>query len=190
MSDTLLFRTIHGSHLYGLAGPDSDLDYYEVWADKRKNSQHISKIDGVMVDVTQIGLSEWLKQCDIGVPQALEAMFSEVADVDLIEPFRKAYRATGPEVTSRYLRTIKSFAYDGRYEKSNPAKHGKRRTHALRLAWSLYFIERNGRFRPEVSSNDQIMHALKRARESEDRYVSYLYFLTGGKLKLDREQMV
>jgi predicted nucleotidyltransferase len=109
MDKTVLFKTVHGSHLYGLAHENSDNDTYTV-LDKVKNrkaryaKQRISGEDDSMV----VDFGTWLDMCRSGVPQACEAMFSTQPLVDTIAEFRAGYRI-GTGALERYLRTITNF---------------------------------------------------------------------------------
>lgn len=142
----VLFSTPHGSHLYGLATPTSDRDTYAVVT----RAQHVPQrsraryarqtIDGAE-DTFTIDLSTWLLLCAKGVPQALEAMWSQAPTVDRIGAFRAAYRAT-PAVLPTYERTIASFIRAGDF---------KRRRHALRLALNARDIAHHGRFNPTLT---------------------------------------
>ena len=146
----VLFKTVHGSRLYGLAHENSDHDFYTVVSKVKTAKAKYAKqsiIDGV--DSTVVDFGTWLHQCEIGVPQALEAMFSEQALVDKIEPFRLGYR-TGSQCWDRYLRTIKSFALD---EENN----FKKKRHALRLAWNFNVMRRYGRFNPTLTEQDVVV---------------------------------
>lgn len=145
MDHHVLFRTEHGSRLYGLSHADSDYDYYTV-VDKVKTakasySTHkiVDKLDSVVVD-----LGTWLNNCRKGVPQALEAMFATEPHVmvDFIGPLRAGYKVGSDEVWDRYLRTIKSFAMEDTF---------KHKRHALRLALNLKEIRNCGRFNPTLS---------------------------------------
>jgi hypothetical protein len=141
----ILFRTIHGSHLYGLARPDSDIDYYEVVDSvptKRAGYCRQTISDGI--DVTRIDLGTWIRQCERGTPQALEAMFSRTHEIDHIGPLRAGFRAGGP-VMATYLRTIRSFI-----EATDP----KRTKHAVRLALNAQSIARYGRFDPRLTGQE------------------------------------
>lgn len=148
MERQTLFRTVHGSHLYGLAHAGSDHDTYEVVtrlpyvAHNGSRSKYARQTIQGSEDRFVIDLSTFMAQCDRGVPQALEAMFSTVADVDHIAELRAGYRAGG-EVVARYLRTIKAFYNHG---------DAKRRRHAARLAQNLQDIRQYGRFNPKVYS--------------------------------------
>lgn len=153
MEREVLFKTIHGSRLYGLAHAGSDEDFYTVVTKKpytgrgqgkaRYAKQKINGDEDSMV----VDFGTWVEMCKAGVPQALEAMFSEmVIGDDRIKDFRSGFRV-GTEVYARYYRTIKSFALaedDGI----------KKRRHALRLACNLRDIGRYGRFDPTLSPDD------------------------------------
>lgn len=142
-----LFSTVHGSHLYGLATPESDRDHYTVVT----RLPHVShngtraryakqKIRGADDEFT-IDLSTFLLLCDKGVPQALEAMFSRQPTLDLIAGLRASYRVSTP-VLPTYLRTITSFLKAGDF---------KRKRHAVRLALNAREIRRSGRFNPTLT---------------------------------------
>lgn len=149
----VLFKTVHGSRLYGLAHAGSDEDFYTVVSKKPYTGKGQGKAryakqtivgdeDSMIVD-----FGTWVEMCRSGVPQALEAMFSDmtVGD-DRIADFRRGFRV-GTEVYERYFRTIKSFALaedDTR----------KKRRHALRLALNLNEMARTGRFNPTLSAED------------------------------------
>lgn len=170
MERQILFKTVHGSRLYGLAHADSDYDYYTVvtkkpvdtrWGKQTRSKYAKQKIVGD-VDSMVLDLGTWLEQCRAGVPQALEAMFSDMVEVDLIKDLRANYRAsTG--VYERYWRTIKSFALsedDGI----------KKRRHALRLALNLRELGATGRFNPTLSKEDAEFVTLYATKSHEDVY--------------------
>lgn len=149
---TTLFKTVHGSRLYGLAHAGSDEDFYTVLAKKpylgkgqgkaRYAKQTIVGAEDSMV----VDFGTWVEMCKSGVPQALEAMFSGMALTDEIEDFRASFRV-GTEVYERYMRTIKSFALS-----EDPGFKKKR--HALRLALNLAEMGATGRFNPTLSEAD------------------------------------
>lgn len=146
----MLFKTVHGSRLYGLHHAGSDEDFYTVYTKvptlgKQVKSKYSKQtiVDGV--DTMALDLGTWLGQCQMGVPQALEAMFSELPIMDDISHLRRSYRATGAEVQARYLRTIKSFCL---------AEEFKKKRHGLRLALNLQELMRTGRFNPTLSPVD------------------------------------
>jgi hypothetical protein len=167
----VLFKTVHGSRLYGLAHAGSDEDFYTVVTKKQTDTRYgrqtraryaKQKIDG-MEDSMVVDFGTWVEMCRSGVPQALEAMFSDmpVGD-DRIADFRAGYRA-GTEVYERYLRTIKSFALS-----EDPSI--KRRRHALRLAINLYEMARTGRFNPTLSKQDADYITAMATKGHEDVY--------------------
>lgn len=152
MERTTLFRTVHGSHLYGIAHEGSDHDTYEV-VTRLPHVEHNgarSKYARQTIQGTEdrfvIDLSTFMAQCARGVPQALEAMFSTVPEVDSISHLRAGYRAGG-EVTERYLRTMKAFYFGD----------AKRVRHAARLAVNLRDLREFGRFDPTLSTNQKFL---------------------------------
>lgn len=143
--ETVLFKTIHGSHLYGLAHAASDEDWYAVVSrDKRGAKKRYAKhnITGDQ-DVMKVDLSTFRHFCDEGVPQALEALFSPVPEVDLLTDFRNSYTVSLPAVFRTYNRTIRNFAED---------ESVKKRRHALRLAVNLRQMTMTGRFNPRLTA--------------------------------------
>lgn len=164
-----LFKTVHGSRLYGLAHENSDEDFYTVVTKKpvpkgrqvkaRYAKQKINGDEDSMV----VDFGTWVEMCRNGVPQALEAMFSDmpIGD-DRIADFRSGFRV-GTEVYARYYRTIKSFALmedDGI----------KKRRHALRLALNLNEMARTGRFNPTLSAEDARYISGMATKSHEDVY--------------------
>lgn len=148
-----LLETVHGSHLYGLDHYDSDLDTYRVIENQRRTRKHwvrhtVDKEAGT--DVTVVDLSTFMHFCEQGVPQALEAMFSPVATVDVIADLRRSYRV-GSAMRATYMRTAKNFALSG---------ESKKRRHALRLLMNLYVAQRTGRFNPVLRYEDKLWLAV------------------------------
>lgn len=146
----VLFKTVHGSHLYGLSHAGSDYDYYTVVAKSPTNRRAkyakqtiIGDEDSMVVD-----FGTWVDMCKAGVPQALEAMFSDMPLYDEIGPFRASFRV-GTEVYERYFRTIKSFAL-------SEDEGFKKKRHALRLALNLNEMGATGRFNPTLSTRDAV----------------------------------
>ena len=141
---TVLLKTVHGSHLYGLNHEGSDLDYYIITSSG--NSKQSIK-DGI--DTNTVSFDKFVRLCFDGVPQALEAMFSQVAEIDEIPYFRNGYRAGGSKVIDTYRRTIKSLSYDERHTV-------KYRRHAMRMALNLSDIVSYGRFNPTLSGTERL----------------------------------
>lgn len=137
----VLYKTVHGSHLYGLAHANSDSDFFIVCANapKKKARYAAQSIQG-SEDKTIMDFSTWLQSCVKGVPQALEAMFSHMPVHDEIGAFRASYRV-GPTAYETYLRTIKNFVMAGDF---------KRKRHALRLALNMHEFSSLGFFNPTL----------------------------------------
>lgn len=145
MDKTVLFKTVHGSRLYGLNHADSDEDFYTV-VDKVKTKRARWAKQTIVgdEDTMMIDFGTWLLQCIDGVPQALEAMFSQMPLVDELGHFREGFRvSTGAQ--ERYLRTITSFTM---------TQDPKRKRHGLRLALNMYDYQRAGRFNPTLTPNE------------------------------------
>lgn len=161
-----LFKTVHGSRLYGLAHAGSDEDFYTVvtkqpYTGRGQGKARYAKQTIVgEEDMMLLDFGTWLEQCRSGVPQALEAMFSQQASEDSIAPFRAGYRA-GTEVYARYFRTIKSFALQEEF---------KKKRHALRLALNLNEMARTGRFNPTLSPEDAAYISLYATKGNDDVY--------------------
>lgn len=139
----VLFKTIAGSRLYGLAHEDSDWDYYTVVdrVAKRKPAYHThSIVDGL--DSTVVDFGTWVNDCQKGVPQALEAMFSQKAEYDEIAEFRAAF------VGGREYYAYNSVMKVMKFEHADSFKH---RRHMLRLGINLSDLRMFGRFNPTLS---------------------------------------
>ena len=162
--DTVLFKTIHGSKLYGLNHADSDDDYYVV-TPTRYVSRKINAKQTIIGndDVVAIDFKSFVTLAHNGVPQALETMFSRASKSDFFEDYRTNYFASDPAVIHTYMRTIKSFSLSD--------KHGfKRRRHALRLSLNLEENLYTGRFNPTLSQ----ANALKITRLAEKEGNDYI----------------
>jgi predicted nucleotidyltransferase len=166
-----LFKTVHGSRLYGLANENSDEDFYTVvtkvqsdtrWGRQTRARYAKQKINGTE-DSMVVDFGTWVEMCKSGVPQALEAMFSTlpVGD-DRIADFRASFRV-GTEVYERYFRTIKSFALQ-------EDETIKKRRHSLRLALNMNEMARTGRFNPTLSQEDARFVTLYATKSHEDVY--------------------
>lgn len=134
-----LFETIHGSHLYGLAHAESDVDTYRVVLDKVKNKHTISGDQ----DVTVVSLDKFLLQAGKGNPQALEAMFSPIPTLDEISALRSSFRPNLGQTIHTYSRTIRNFSHGNR----------KQQRHALRLAINVNDLYEHGYFNPMIPPN-------------------------------------
>ena len=143
----VLFKTIHGSHLYGLAHEFSDLDYYTVVAPvKRKKYKYAKQSIVDNVDNVTVDLGTWLRLCDKGVPQALEAMFSRMPEYDELSELRNSYRIGSTNMRDTYYRTMENFVQSGDF---------KRKRHALRLYLNLKQALKYGRFNPTLGEHQR-----------------------------------
>lgn len=145
MEHKVLFKTRHGSHLYGLNHADSDEDFYTV-VDKVKTAKaRYAKQSIVGADDTMlVDFGTWVGMLQNGVPQAWEAAFSQEPLHDDIGAFRAAL-VMGSGAVERYLRTITSFCM---------TQDPKRKRHGLRLALNLYDGQTCGRFNPKMTPNE------------------------------------
>lgn len=168
MNKNLIFTTIHGSRLYGLAHPRSDWDVYEVyegWDTELKQSV----ANGV--DTVRGDLGAFVIRAATGSHQSLEALFSPVKTwAPGMErkwgPYLEGFRVTGSEVFEKYERTIKKFCY----------ADYKRKRHAIRLAYNLGDLREFCRFDPRMKP-EQITWANKYANYEGDEL---RYILLGG----------
>lgn len=148
----LIFRTIHGSKLYGFDHADSDEDWYEVYEGKgRKLTQ---RTDG-QLDVVRGDLEAFMLRAASGSHQSAEAIFSESKawEPGMEEkwgPLLANFRIAG-EAYLKYERTIKKFCF-GDF---------KRRRHACRLAINLWQmrVSGSGRFNPRIHPVDRTLCA-------------------------------
>lgn len=166
--DTVLFKTIHGSRLYGLAHANSDEDYYVVTPTTRTkkalNAKH--RMEGVLDTVTT-DFASFSRMAQLGVPQALEAMFSKKSTSPFFESYRSGWFASDPEVVDRYIRTIHAFSMD------ESDKQVKYRRHALRLSLNLDELVHTGRFNPTLNRRD-VRYVQKAAEYSKEQYLKEL----------------
>lgn len=145
-TDMLIFETVHGSHLYGLAHQGSDMDIYRVY-EGGGLSLHQSVHAGV--DVVRGDLEAFVRRAQSGSHQSCEALFSPAKQFypgmeEKWGLYLEGFRVTGREVFEKYERTIKKFCY-GDY---------KRRRHAVRLFLSLRGLRAEGRFNPRLDEDE------------------------------------
>lgn len=142
----LIFSTVHGSGLYGLAHEESDLDVYEVYeGSSLKLSQRTDGVD----DSVRGTLDAFLSRALSGSHQSVEALFStkKIWYNDMYRPMLDNLRITGGEVFAKYERTIHKFCY-GDF---------KRRRHACRLRLNLQDLREYGRFDPTLNETQIIL---------------------------------
>lgn len=177
-----LLLTVHGSHLYGLNHENSDMDFYRVIAKEPEVNDfgHVRKKNALQtvaggIDDSVFDLKTFVIHSHHGVPQALEAMFSPVATVDVLSAYRAGFHASVQSMSTKYIHAIEKFA----------SFEFKRRRHSLRYAINLSeAIAKNGRFNPVLSESDALM--ITEMAMSKD-YVSHLRKLSYFELNLDED---
>lgn len=145
----LIFSTVHGSHLYGLAHADSDRDVYYVYEGSGRKLRHAMKGDDDSVRGT---LDAFLERAYTGSHQSVEALFSNQklwapGMYEKYGPFIESLYIGGSEVFAKYERTIKKFCFG----------ELKRRRHACRLSLNLYELRKCGRFNPELTETEAML---------------------------------
>ena len=145
----LIFSTVHGSHLYGLAHEESDLDVYNVYEGKSlKLRQSMSGKD----DSVRGTLDAFLARAYTGSHQSVEALFSKQkvwapGMQEMYGPMLDRLYIEGGEVYAKYERTIKKFSY-GDF---------KKRRHACRLSLNLRSLRDYGRFDPTLTQPEIVL---------------------------------
>lgn len=144
----LIFSTVHGSHLYGLAHEKSDRDVYYVYDGKGTSNKLRQTMKGDD-DSVRGTLDAFLNRAIAGSHQSVEALFSnkKIWYNDMYRPYLDNLVITGGAVFAKYERTIKKFCY-GDF---------KRRRHACRLRLNLQDLREYGRFNPELTETQKIM---------------------------------
>lgn len=183
MDETILL-VLHGSHLYGLNHADSDTDYYRVVSTQpevnrfgaRRKRNGFQTIQGGM-DNTVFDFKTFMIHAHNGIPQALEAMFANEAEMDSIEAFRHNYHASISAMVVSYTSAIERFVM----------RDFKRRRHALRYALNLReAVDNYGRFTPELSkSNAEMITEMA----SSPHFVTHLRKLSYTELNLDENNI-
>jgi hypothetical protein len=139
---TELFRTVHGSHLYGMAHEGSDMDLYIV-TDSQSSRARQTVVDGI--DTVRIGLDTFLAYASGGSHQSCEALFSRkkewTPEGKSYRPMIESYRVYSQDVVQKYERTIVKFSF-GNF---------KRRRHAVRLSFNLAELRNWGKFDPTMT---------------------------------------
>ena len=151
-----ILYTEHGSYLYGLNHSGSDYDTYEVVLTGCTRQRVVDRFD-----LTTVTLRDYLKQVEKGVPQALEALFSPVKQV---EPEWAAYfEALRPDYYSTlatYQRTIRNFL---------ECETIKEWRHAVRMSFNLRDFRAEGRFDPRLDVGQRaVVQGVERQKVAEN----------------------
>lgn len=161
----VLLKTVHGSHLYGMAHAGSDLDTYMVVDGSRRRARQT--INGAE-DLLVIPLPAFSRQVHDGVPQALEALFSPVAECDGLEGFRAQFRPGMAAVLKTFARTSRGMALNGT---------SKSRRHGVRLAHQAREFYQARRFNPRLTPS-LVAEFTEVANSDPASYVKYLLALS------------
>lgn len=147
----LLFRTIHGSRLYGLSHADSDYDYWEIYSNKIPSpSKYIQQKIAGESDTVKMNLSTFMNYAERSSHQVLDCMFSTKAEVDLIKDLRERFFLNTGTFVPLYQRTIKAFGL--RDETDGEPKYVlKSKRHAVRMLYQLQDGLEYGRFDPTLT---------------------------------------
>lgn len=137
----IIFTTIHGSHLYGLNHPHSDLDTFTVTTSNRGARQVVAGNS----DSVTIGWDAFIAYAFSGSHQSCEALFSPYKEWHSHKELRhylEGMRVMGGDVLAKYRRTIKSFSF---------SDDMKKRRHAVRLWLNMQGLRVEGRFYPVMT---------------------------------------
>lgn len=154
MNIRTLLVSKHGSHLYNLARPQSDLDLYviyefpfKIYRPKKLATQSITDES----DTMKIEIERFKNLCLKGVPQALEALYSpEQYWLDshdkwpkLSEEIKDYISANKNEILSTYKRTAMNFMLKDDFKKNR---------HAFRLIINASEFDLVSRITPNLSN--------------------------------------
>ena len=141
----LIFKTVHGSHLYGLSNIDSDIDTFWVGTQINKRAEHYyNAVERTAL--ARVGITRFLFLAKTGSHQSVEALMSREkiwnpAFQNVFSPMLDNLKVCGAEVFEKYERTIKAFCF-------GDFKH---RRHAVRLSQNLEALRDCGRFNPRMN---------------------------------------
>jgi hypothetical protein len=143
-----IFRTVHGSHLYGLDHADSDHDCFIVTLEDSGRVRHTVNSQW---DTARVGWRTFLEHAQSGSHQSVEALFSPrkiyTREGERFRPLFDGMKITGRPVFEKYERTIHKFSHGDQ----------KRRRHAVRLSLNLKGLRETGRFSPVLSREEKIL---------------------------------
>src|SRR6185436_9069885 len=151
----VLLKCHHGSHLYGLSTPTSDLDYYEIfeypWQKYRPRKQ-VSQVIKDDVDLTETSLDRFQDMCFKGIPQSLEALFAgeqhwvkyHTSWYDKRESIENNLHIYHMDIIETYKRTALNFCLKDDFKKNR---------HAFRLMHNSNEFKQCGRFDPTLNIN-------------------------------------
>lgn len=182
----ILLKCQHGSHLYGLSTPTSDIDYYLVyefpWKIYRPRKQVDQKIEDD-IDITTSSLERFTDLCVKGVPQSIETLFADNTKwleyddswYHKTDEIKKLVKKHIPSVLETYKRTAWSF-----FEKDD----FKKNRHALRLCLNGKDLKKVGSFNPtlEPDAREEITRIANLPRSQREEIFKDVFYDTFGKL--------
>lgn len=182
----ILLKSQHGSHLYGMATPSSDLDFYVIYEFPWKNYRPKKQMDQKIVeetDTTTVSIDRFTDLCFKGVPQALEALFSNSSKwlqydnswYDKSQLIKTNLGLYIPVVLETYKRTSWNF-----FEKDD----FKKNRHALRLCLNANDLKARGSFDPTLQPDvrDEITRIAKLPRQRREDEFKDIFFKAFGDL--------
>lgn len=179
MKTKVILRTEHGSHLYGLARPDSDYDYYEIYdflnQRYRPKKQALQRIENDL-DEVKISLERFTDICFKGVPQAIEVLFSppeawvyESGWLDVSAQIKSELGNHMPAVLETYRRTALNFFYSTK----DPEK---KRRHAFRLLLNANELKASGAMHSRLNTEQvELINWLTTSFSSEEKFKDMVY---------------
>jgi RNA repair pathway DNA polymerase beta family protein len=153
MKTKTLIKTLHGSHLYGLSTPESDIDYYEVYRFlnqryRPKRLAHQNIVENI--DSFRVEKERYRSFCVKGVPQAVEVLYSnsdawievDAEWPDFAEEVRSQVIDNLPKVLETYKRTALNFWRGDR----------KKQRHAFRLLLNAEELRMTKTMSPQLTN--------------------------------------
>lgn len=181
MKTKTLIKTLHGSHLYGLSTPESDVDYYEVYRflnqryrPKKLAQQNISD----NIDSFRVERDRFHNFCIKGVPQAIEVLYAPedaiiYADEEwysFVDLIKEDVLNNLSEVLETYKRTALNFWKDDQ----------KKKRHAYRLLCNAEQLRFTGRMDARLSEeNIAAVNFYVNSYDSEDRFKDLVWRILG-----------
>lgn len=177
-----IFKTEHGSHLYGLNVETSDKDYYRIydfpWKKYRPKKQ-VAQILDENLDITETSLDRFEGMCFHGTPQALETLFSpednwieyDESWYDIRNYIHLGTKYFREEIKETYKRTVSNFFLRDDFKKNR---------HALRLMHNISDFMRDGIFNPRLSIDvrEKITQIAVLPRQQREDIYKDMFFTT------------
>lgn len=150
--NTLVLKTIHGSHLYGTARLTSDIDMYTVTVDGTTRQKIMTTPNGVELDQQNFNLETYMSMLNKGVPQALEALFSPTATFgEEYGAYLQNFRVNRYRANETYQSTILAQIKLANKNMADETMINKKLRHGLRLILNNETLLQHGRFNPVLS---------------------------------------